>query len=169
MALAETQINAQPMVEPKIATPTLTVTVAAAEAVRGLMTQRNLEDHALRVFVQGGGCSGFQYGMALESTVRDSDMVFDQHGVRVVVDEVSIGYLRGANIDYVNDVMASGFKIDNPNASSACGCGNSFRTDGQDAPEHHGASGCGCGGHDHADEHSHAQAESASCGCGCGH
>ncbi|MCW5873610.1 MAG: iron-sulfur cluster insertion protein ErpA [Anaerolineales bacterium] len=162
MALAETQINTQPAVEPQV-TPQLTVTPAAADAVRGLMTQRNLEDHALRVFVQGGGCSGFQYGMALESTVRDSDMVFDQHGVRVVVDEVSIGYLRGAHIDYVNDVMASGFKIDNPNASSACGCGNSFRTDGQDAPDHHGAAGCGCGSHG-AEGHSHAGG--ASCGCG---
>lgn len=161
MALAETQINSQPMVE----SPQLSVTPAAAEAVRGLMTQRNLEDHALRVFIQGGGCSGYQYGMALESTVRDSDMVFEQHGVRVVVDEVSIGYLRGANIDYVNDVMASGFKIDNPNATSACGCGHSFRTDGQDAPEHHGAAGCGCGGHGHA--HSgHSHGEGASCGCG---
>ncbi|UYN89520.1 MAG: iron-sulfur cluster insertion protein ErpA [Anaerolineales bacterium] len=160
MALAETQINAQPMVE----SPQLTITAPAAEAVRGLMAQRNLEDHALRVFVQGGGCSGFQYGMALESTVRDSDVVVEQHGVRVVVDEVSVGYLRGASIDYVNDVMASGFKIENPNATSACGCGHSFRTDGQDAPDHHGDAGCGCGGSHAHGGHSHASG--ASCGCG---
>ncbi len=160
MALAETQINAQPMVE----SPQLTITATAAEAVRGLMTQRNLADHALRVFVQGGGCSGFQYGMALESTVRESDMVVEQHGVRVVVDEVSIGYLRGASIDYVNDVMASGFKIENPNATSACGCGHSFRTDGQDAPDHHGDAGCGCGSSHAHGGHSHASG--ASCGCG---
>jgi iron-sulfur cluster assembly protein len=143
MALAEPIVKAEPLIQ----APELTVTPAAAEAVRGLLTQRNLEGHALRVFVQGGGCSGFQYGMALEPNVRETDMVLEQHGVRVVVDEVSIGYLRGANIDYVNDVMASGFKIDNPNATSACGCGHSFRTDGQDAPHHHGEAACACGGH----------------------
>jgi iron-sulfur cluster assembly protein len=143
MALAEPIVKAEPLIQ----APELTVTPAAAEAVRGLLTQRNLEGHALRVFVQGGGCSGFQYGMALEPNVRETDMVLEQHGVRVVVDEVSIGYLRGANIDYVNDVMASGFKIDNPNATSACGCGHSFRTDGQDAPHHHDEAACGCGGH----------------------
>jgi iron-sulfur cluster assembly protein len=140
MALAEPIVKSEPLIE----APQLTVTAAAAEAVRGLLAQRNLEGHALRVFVQGGGCSGFQYGMALEPNVRDTDLTFDQHGVRVVVDEVSIGYLRGANIDYVNDVMASGFKIDNPNATSACGCGHSFRTDGQDAPHHEHSDGCNC-------------------------
>lgn len=143
MALAEPITQTEPLIQ----SPELTVTPAAAEAVRGLLTQRNLEGHALRVFVQGGGCSGFQYGMALEPNVRETDMVLEQHGVRVVVDEVSIGYLRGASIDYVNDVMASGFKIENPNATSACGCGHSFRTDGQDAPHHHGEEACGCGGH----------------------
>ncbi len=127
-----------------ILTETITLTASAAEAVRGLLQQRQVEDHALRVFIQGGGCSGFQYGMALEPSPRENDFVLEQHGVRVVVDEVSMGYLRGANIDYVNDVMASGFKIDNPNATSACGCGHSFRTDGQDAPEHAHGAGCGC-------------------------
>ncbi len=138
MAIAEIQTLTE------IRTGEVTLTAAAADAVRGLLRDRQVEGHALRVFVAGGGCSGYQYGMALEPTPRETDLLIEQHGVRVVVDEVSINYLRGANIDYVNDVMASGFKIDNPNASSACGCGNSFRTDGQDAPEHEHAHGCNC-------------------------
>lgn len=140
MAIAETMIGTTPMV----ATPELTLTSAAADAVRGLLRDRQVEGHALRVFVAGGGCSGYQYGMALEPNPRETDMMIEQHGVRVVVDEVSINYLRGASIDYVNDVMASGFKIENPNATSACGCGHSFRTDGQDAPEHSHSDGCNC-------------------------
>jgi iron-sulfur cluster assembly protein len=139
MALAEIETKVHEIRESEI-----NLTVAAADAVRGLLKERDAEGHALRVFVAGGGCSGYQYGMALEPETRESDLVFEQHGVRVVVDEVSINYLRGANIDFVNDVMASGFKIENPNATSACGCGNSFRTDGEDAPEHAHAHGGGC-------------------------
>lgn len=132
MALAEIQVDE------------ITLTSAAADAVRGLLKERELEGHALRVFVAGGGCSGYQYGMALEGDPRETDIVMEQHGVQVVVDEVSIQYLKGAHIDYVNEVMGSGFKIENPNATSACGCGNSFRTDGEDAPEHAHSAGCGC-------------------------
>jgi len=92
------------------------------------MEKRNLTGYALRVFISGGGCSGFQYGMALEGNIREQDLSYEVDGVQVVVDEVSIDYLRGATIDYVEDVMGSGFKIDNPNAVASCGCGNSFRT-----------------------------------------
>ena len=106
----------------------ITLTEAAALAVQELLMKRQLEDHALRVFVTGGGCSGYQYGMSLEPEPKDSDMVFDQFGVRVVVDETSFLYLNGATIDYVDDLMGSGFKIENPNAISTCGCGNSFNT-----------------------------------------
>jgi iron-sulfur cluster assembly accessory protein len=124
--------------------PGITLTEAAAEAVRGLLEEREVPDHALRVFVAGGGCSGYQYGMALEGEPRETDHLFDQHGVRVVVDEVSMGYLKGAHIDFVNEVMGSGFKIDNPNATSSCGCGHSFRTDGEEAPEHTRGAACNC-------------------------
>ena len=129
-------------------TETITLTSAAADAVRDLLASRELQvdDYALRVFIAGGGCSGYQYGMALEANIRDTDQVFSQHGVRVVVDEVSIDYLRGAHVDFVDDVMSSGFKIDNPNAVSSCGCGQSFRTAGDEAPAGEGAS-CNCGGH----------------------
>ncbi len=128
----------------KVEVKTVDLTVAAAEAVQDLLRKRELEDYALRVFVQGGGCSGFQYGMALEGKTRAEDVVVEQHGVKVVIDEVSIEYMRGASIDYIEDVMGSGFKIDNPNAMAACGCGSSFQSkDGSGSPASCGSGGCG--------------------------
>jgi len=121
-------------------TDQITLTAAAADAVRELLAKRNLEGYALRVFVSGGGCSGFQYGMALEGNVRENDLAIDQHGVKVVVDEISINYLAGATIDYMDELMGSGFKIENPNAVSSCGCGSSFRT----KDEQGSGAGCGC-------------------------
>jgi len=118
----------------QIQTEVITLTPAAVTAVRDLLAKRNLEGYALRVFISGGGCSGFQSGMALESNIRESDTTSEFDGVKVVVDEVSVNYLRGATVDYVESVMGNGFKIDNPNAVSTCGCGSSFRTkDGADA------------------------------------
>jgi iron-sulfur cluster assembly protein len=126
----------------QVQTEFVNLTPAAAEAVEALLAKRNLEGYALRVFVQGGGCSGFQYGMALENNIREADLSGEFYNVKVVVDEISIDYLRGATIDYVDDVMGSGFKIENPNAVSACGCGSSFRTK-NDAGASDGG-GCGC-------------------------
>lgn len=122
-------------------TAQITLTASAADAVRELLAKRNLDGYALRVFVSGGGCSGFQYGMALEGNVRENDLTFDQYGVKVVIDEISINYLSGATIDYVDELMGSGFKIENPNAVSSCGCGSSFRTKDDQGSE---ASACGC-------------------------
>ena len=99
----------------QIQTEDIVLTESAAKAVRDMLEKRNLPTHALRVFISGGGCSGYQYGMALEGEPRASDFVMDQYGVKVVVDDVSLGYLRGAHIDYVDDIMGSGFKIENPN------------------------------------------------------
>lgn len=124
-------------------TDQITLTEAAAQAVQELMARRNLEGYALRVFISGGGCSGFQYGMALEGRTREQDLVFEAYGVKVVVDEVSINYLRGATIDYVDELMGSGFKIHNPNAVASCGCGQSFRTSGEtDASASGGCGSC---------------------------
>lgn len=120
----------------------ITVTTAAAQAVHELLAKRELEGYALRVFISGGGCSGFQYGMALENNIREQDNVYEMHDVKVVVDEVSINYLRGATIDYVDEIMGSGFKIENPNAVASCGCGSSFRTE-EDAGNPNANSG-GC-------------------------
>jgi len=116
------------MLRENIQTNAITITPAAAQAVKELLEKRELEGYALRVFISGGGCSGFQYGMALEGNIRENDLSYEIDGVKVVVDEVSIDYLRGATVDYVDDLMGSGFKIDNPNAVSTCGCGSSFRT-----------------------------------------
>ena len=124
-------------------TEEITLTQAAAQAVQELLAKRELTDHALRVFIAGGGCSGYQYGMALEGDLRPTDMILENHGVKVVIDEVSIDYLRGATIDYVEDVMGSGFKIENPNAVSSCGCGQSFKTEGEETHSHGGGS-CSC-------------------------
>ena len=124
---------------------TISLTSAAADAVRDLLAKRDLEDYGLRVFIKGGGCSGYQYGMALDNNFRDEDLVTEMHGVKVIVDEVSIGYMRGATVDFVDDLMGSGFKVENPNAVASCGCGSSFRTQDGGTPEG-GAGGCNsCG------------------------
>jgi iron-sulfur cluster assembly protein len=125
-------------------TETISLTPAAVQAVRDLLTKRNLEGYALRVFVSGGGCSGFQYGMALENNIREQDLTAEFDGIKVVVDEISIDYLRGSSVDYIDDVMGSGFKIENPNAVSSCGCGSSFRTKGASSEASEGGcSSCG--------------------------
>jgi len=125
-------------------TNTVTLTPAAANAVQDLLAKRNLEGYALRVFISGGGCSGYQYGMALENNVRENDLVMEQHGVKVVIDEVSINYLTGATVDFVDELMGSGFKIENPNAVSSCGCGSSFRTKNDDGYDSSSSGGCNC-------------------------
>jgi iron-sulfur cluster assembly accessory protein len=122
--------------------PTLELTPAAAARVQRLLEERQLPDHALRVFISGGGCSGLQYGMALEGQPRENDLRFAYSGVNVVVDPVSMEYLVGARIDYVDDLMGGGFKIDNPNAVASCGCGHSFRTSQEGASASGGSCGC---------------------------
>ena len=127
-----------------ISTEQISLTESAAQAVKELLAKRDLqnEDYALRVFVQGGGCSGFQYGMALDNRILSNDLVLEQHGVKVLIDEMSVGYLKGATVDYVDELMGSGFKITNPNAVASCGCGHSFRTSDSEGGE--GGGGCGC-------------------------
>ncbi|MDP1628139.1 iron-sulfur cluster insertion protein ErpA [Parvibaculum sp.] len=80
----------------------------------------------LRVAVQGGGCSGFQYGFTLDDLRNDDDLVLEKNGVKVLIDSVSVAYLAGSEIDYVDDLIGSAFKINNPNATASCGCGTSF-------------------------------------------
>jgi len=131
------------MITDEVQTDQITLTPAAAQAVLDLLSKRDLSGYALRVFVSGGGCSGFQYGMALENQIRDADLTFEMHGVKVVVDEISINYLQGSTVDYVDTLMGSGFKIENPNAVASCGCGNSFRTKESSASSD--SESCGCG------------------------
>jgi iron-sulfur cluster assembly accessory protein len=121
--------------------PVLTVTPAAVDVIRTLLVQRNIPNHGLRVFVSGGGCSGMQYGMAFEESPREFDQVVEIDGIRLIVDSTSLMYLQGATIDYIDSLMGGGFRIDNPNAVSTCGCGHSFRT-AQDAESESEAGGC---------------------------
>jgi iron-sulfur cluster assembly accessory protein len=120
----------------------ITLTDRAASELTELITSQDKQGSALRVWVAGGGCSGLQYGMALDdSAPEDGDQVFEDHGVKIYVDELSLNYMSGASVDYVDDVLGGGFKIENPNAVSSCGCGSSFKT-----ADSEGA-GCGsCGG-----------------------
>lgn len=106
----------------------VTITDKAAEKAKALLVSREIPEGALRVFVAGGGCSGYQYGMALARAAEDDDIVLEQAGVRILVDPESAQYLAGAEIDYIDDVMKSGFSIFNPNAVKSCACGSSFQT-----------------------------------------
>lgn len=106
------------------------ITETAGEKIREVLQKRNKDPEraALRLFVREGGCSGFSYGMAIEPEPSPDDLVVEQHGARVVIDPVSAQFLRGARIDYVENLMGGGFAIHNPNAVQTCGCGQSFRT-----------------------------------------
>jgi len=122
----------------------ITLTETAAQKLGVILDQKGVKDtHALRVFVKGGGCGGMQYGMTFDDNVQESDEVYTQHGMRVVVDPTSMFYINGASIDYIDNLMGGGFHIENPNAVSSCGCGSSFRTAG--TPEAAAGGGCGNG------------------------
>jgi iron-sulfur cluster assembly accessory protein len=127
----------------------ITITESAARAVEELLNDRQLEGYGLRVFLSGGGCSGYQYGMSLDNNPLENDTVTTQFGIKLIIDDISLEYLEGASIDYVTNEMGTGFKIDNPNQLpvSSCGCGSGSSAESSDS--------CGCGG------------GGGSCGCGC--
>lgn len=131
-------------VDPKITveTPILEVTPVAVNTIRNLLEQRQIPNHALRVFVTGGGCSGMQYGMAFEENPQNFDQVVEVDGIRLLVDPTSLMYLKGATIDFVDSLMGGGFRIENPNAVSACGCGSSFKTKNDEGAASDGCSSC---------------------------
>ena len=112
---------------------TITLTPAASKAVSDILAERKLDGYALRVYVAGGGCCGVNFGMALDNNIRDVDTTFELNGVKVVVDQVSMDYLHGAKIDYVNDPdRGAGFMVDSPSTQSHS--------------HEHGEEGCACGG-----------------------
>jgi iron-sulfur cluster assembly protein len=130
----------------EVAAETITITPTAVSAVRDILTERKLEGYALRVYVAGGGCCGVQFGMALDNNIHPNDMTFESDGVKLLVDDQSINYLRGAKIDFVNDpTRGAGFLVDSPSAQK----------DG-------GSCSCGSQGHSHAE----AEGEVSSCACG---
>jgi iron-sulfur cluster assembly accessory protein len=118
----------------------INISTNAALKVKTILEQEkeNIPQGGLRIYVQGGGCSGFQYGMVLDEAA-EGDQVFERDGIKVIVDPMSLRYLEGAEVDYKEDLMGGGFAIKNPNAKSTCGCGHSFQT----------AEGEGGGGHQH--------------------
>jgi iron-sulfur cluster insertion protein len=104
----------------------ITVTESAAKRIAFLREQEEVGAANLRIAVSGGGCSGFQYGLSFDDQTNPDDRVFARDGIAVVVDDVSLDLLNGAEVDFVEDLMGASFQIRNPNAASSCGCGNSF-------------------------------------------
>ena len=119
----------------------VSLTPAAAVKIRDLMASE-ADVSVLRVAIEGGGCSGFQYGLGFDRGAQEGDHEFVCEGVTVVVDPFSAPYLRGAEVDYVDSIQASGFAVNNPNAVSSCGCGHSFQVA---EGEEDSAAGCGSG------------------------
>ncbi|MDQ3880127.1 MAG: iron-sulfur cluster insertion protein ErpA [Chloroflexota bacterium] len=122
-----------PAPAPAAPEPLVTMTDAAVQKVRELRAREGKEDAALRLFVKGGGCSGYSYGLAFDDKLGEGDRVEEHSGVRVFIDAYSQRLVDGAEIDYVDSLMGSGFAINNPNAVSSCACGSSFNTDGSPA------------------------------------
>jgi iron-sulfur cluster insertion protein len=106
--------------------PAVGLSASAARRLRELMQAEGRPGLMLRLTVSGGGCSGFQYGFSFDETLTDEDRLFERDGVKLVVDEVSLTLLGGAEVDYVEELVGASFQVKNPNAKSSCGCGSSF-------------------------------------------
>ena len=128
----------------------VTLSPLAVDRVKEFMAKDKEQANGLRIFVAPGGCSGYQYGMVLEKNAKSDDITWTDGGINIYMDNQSAKLMEGAEIDFVETVQGSGFKISNPNAVSSCGCGNSFNT--------------AEGGHSHGE----AEAEESGCACGCG-
>ncbi|MBA3301461.1 MAG: iron-sulfur cluster insertion protein ErpA [Thermoleophilaceae bacterium] len=109
----------------------VTLTDIAADKVRGFLPAEEQPEAGLRVGIKGGGCSGFQYSLALDEK-RDGDEVFEYEGIRVLVDAQSLKYVDGSEVDYTESLMGAGFQVNNPNVVASCGCGSSFRVADED-------------------------------------
>jgi len=107
----------------------VTVSSKAAEKIKEFMKEESDSPQYLRVYVQGGGCSGLSYGMGFEKESEEDDLVIEENGVKILIDSYSIDHLKGANVDYIESLMGSGFKINNPNVTKSCSCGSSFTTE----------------------------------------
>jgi iron-sulfur cluster assembly accessory protein len=107
----------------------ITVSSLAATKITEELSKDSKQESGLRVYVQGGGCSGFQYGLIVEDGPGAGDRVFESNGIRLYVDPISVRYLKGAEIDWIDNIAGGGFTIRNPNAKSTCGCGQSFQAD----------------------------------------
>ena len=122
--------------------PVLTISEFGAQKAQSILAGSGKENAGVRVFIKSGGCSGYQYGMAIDDRELEGDTVVYDRGVKLIVDQASLALLRGSEVDFVENLMGGGFTVHNPNATSSCGCGHSFRTDGVTAPVGEGASSC---------------------------
>lgn len=114
-----------------------------AQKARAILQSSGKVDAGVRVFIKSGGCSGYQYGMAIDDRELDGDTVVVVKGVKLLVDRMSLPLLEGSEVDFIENMMGGGFTVNNPNATSSCGCGHSFRTDGASSPDGEGSTGCG--------------------------
>lgn len=121
----------------------ITISEFGAQKATDILANSGKENAGVRVFIKSGGCSGYQYGMAIDDRELEGDTIVVDRGVKLLVDRMSLELLRGSEVDFVENMMGGGFTVNNPNATSSCGCGHSFRTDGQTAPDGEGSSGCG--------------------------
>jgi len=143
------EITASTELETQVGASPVTLTDRAAQELKSLLLEQEKPDAALRVWVAGGGCSGLQYGMALdESAPEEGDQILSDHEIKIFVDELSLRYMTGSVVDYVDDQFGGGFKIENPNAVKSCGCGSSFSTGEEGIEGLDNGGGCGsCGCH----------------------
>jgi iron-sulfur cluster assembly protein len=121
----------------------ISISAVGAERAVAAIAGSGKPNAGVRLFIKSGGCSGYQYGMAIDDRELDGDTILQDRGVKLIVDRMSLPLVQGAEIDYVENMMGGGFTVNNPNATSACGCGHSFRTDGAEAQAGEGSSGCG--------------------------
>jgi iron-sulfur cluster insertion protein len=108
----------------------ITITESAAGKIKEVVEEEGNLDLKLRMFVQGGGCSGFSYGFTLDEIANNDDFEIEAHGIKMLVDSISLQYVQGATVDYTEDIEGSQFTIKNPNAQTTCGCGSSFSVSG---------------------------------------
>lgn len=121
----------------------ISISEFGAQKAASILANSGKENAGVRVFIKSGGCSGYQYGMAIDDRELEGDLIVVDRGIKLLVDQMSLPLLRGCEVDFVENMMGGGFTVHNPNATSSCGCGHSFRTDGSQSPDGEGSSGCG--------------------------
>ena len=147
MTAQSTSISTQPARADAADTHTeekaMTISEFGAEKAHTVLANSGKENAGVRIFIKSGGCSGYQYGMAIDDRELDGDTIVYDRGVKLLIDQASLALLRGSEVDFVENMMGGGFTVNNPNATSSCGCGHSFRTDGSASPDSEGSSSCG--------------------------
>ncbi len=123
-------------------TQPISISEFGAQKAQQILQSSGKSGAGVRVFIKSGGCSGYQYGMAIDDRELEGDTIVHDKGVKLIVDRMSLPLLEGSEVDYLENMMGGGFTVNNPNATSACGCGHSFRTDGAQSPDGEGSSSC---------------------------